>query len=141
MVTAGEPSSAVAATIARSRRARCTCWTSALGNPLRPRGKPRSLGVCASNPPCAALGRLLMYGDVQVTDANKGCPMLTRPRTLLAVTAAGCLVAGLATAAGSSVARTNAVQLGLPTVTSGHRPGPDVLYAPPPRAPQLENSG
>src|SRR5688572_8817095 len=27
----------------------------------------------------------------------------------------------------------------LPSVPSGHRPGPDVLYAPPPRAPQLEN--
>jgi hypothetical protein len=29
----------------------------------------------------------------------------------------------------------------LPRVASGHRPGPDVLYAPPPRAPQLENTG
>lgn len=29
----------------------------------------------------------------------------------------------------------------LPSVTSGPRPGPDVLYAPPPRAPQLENTG
>src|SRR3989475_4924163 len=27
----------------------------------------------------------------------------------------------------------------LPSVTSGARPGPDVLYAPPPAAPQLEN--
>ena len=27
----------------------------------------------------------------------------------------------------------------LPGAPSGHRPGPDVLYAPPPRAPQLEN--
>src|SRR2546428_12518408 len=27
----------------------------------------------------------------------------------------------------------------LPTVSSGARPGPDVLYAPPPAAPQLEN--
>lgn len=27
----------------------------------------------------------------------------------------------------------------LPSVASGHRPGPDVLYAAPPRAPQLEN--
>ncbi|MCU1601986.1 MAG: putative penicillin acylase [Frankiales bacterium] len=30
---------------------------------------------------------------------------------------------------------------GLPTVTSGHRPGPDILYASAPRAPQLENTG
>lgn len=30
---------------------------------------------------------------------------------------------------------------GLPRVASGHRPGPDILYAPPPRAPQLENTG
>src|SRR6476661_4151454 len=29
----------------------------------------------------------------------------------------------------------------LPSVPSGHRPGPDVLYAPAPRAPQLENTG
>jgi hypothetical protein len=29
----------------------------------------------------------------------------------------------------------------LPRVQSGHRPGPDALYAPPPRAPQLENTG
>src|SRR4051794_16249606 len=28
----------------------------------------------------------------------------------------------------------------LPSVASGHRPGPDVLYAPAPRAPQLENT-
>ena len=30
---------------------------------------------------------------------------------------------------------------GLPSVSSGARPGPDVLYAPAPRAPQLENTG
>jgi hypothetical protein len=29
----------------------------------------------------------------------------------------------------------------LPSVSSGQRPGPDLLYAPPPRAPQLENTG
>src|SRR3954463_12690779 len=29
----------------------------------------------------------------------------------------------------------------LPSVASGHRPGPDVLYAAPPTAPQLENTG
>src|SRR5688572_12017810 len=29
----------------------------------------------------------------------------------------------------------------LPTVESGPRPGPDILYAPAPRAPQLENTG
>src|SRR5918992_285464 len=29
----------------------------------------------------------------------------------------------------------------LPSVSSGHRPGPDVLYTPAPRAPQLENTG
>ncbi|MCA1708964.1 MAG: hypothetical protein LC808_39085, partial [Actinobacteria bacterium] len=34
-----------------------------------------------------------------------------------------------------------AVASGLPRVTSGHRPGPAILYAPPPRAPQLENTG
>src|SRR3954447_9074429 len=30
---------------------------------------------------------------------------------------------------------------GLPEVASGHRPGPDELYAPAPTAPQLENTG
>src|SRR3954447_5673470 len=30
---------------------------------------------------------------------------------------------------------------GLPEVASGHRPGPDELYAPAPEAPQLENTG
>src|SRR3954452_24894741 len=34
-----------------------------------------------------------------------------------------------------------AVIASLPHVASGHRPGPDALYAPPPRAPQLENTG
>ena len=34
-----------------------------------------------------------------------------------------------------------AAESSLPGVESGHRPGPDVLYAPPPRAPQLENTG
>jgi hypothetical protein len=34
-----------------------------------------------------------------------------------------------------------AAQASLPTVTSGHRPGPNILYAPAPRAPQLENTG
>ncbi|HEX2234531.1 MAG TPA: hypothetical protein VHG69_14330, partial [Thermoleophilaceae bacterium] len=29
----------------------------------------------------------------------------------------------------------------LPSVASGHRPGPDILYAPPAAAPQLENTG
>ena len=47
--------------------------------------------------------------------------------------AASALVAALAAA---SVAEAS-----LPTVSSGPRPGPDVLYAPPPRAPQLENTG
>src|SRR3954468_9145427 len=34
-----------------------------------------------------------------------------------------------------------AAQAGLPAVASGHRPGPDELYAPAPDAPQLENTG
>ncbi len=36
---------------------------------------------------------------------------------------------------------TPAKATGLPTVTSGHRPGPDILYASAPKAPQLENTG
>jgi hypothetical protein len=34
-----------------------------------------------------------------------------------------------------------ALASGLPSVSSGARPGPDILYAPPPVAPQLENTG
>src|SRR5437764_13706830 len=63
-------------------------------------------------------------------------------RTLLAAATAVALVAGAGAAAGTpgTVHRTAAVH-GLPTVASGHRPGPDILYAKPPRAPQLENTG
>src|SRR4051812_16216470 len=42
-------------------------------------------------------------------------------------------------AAGASAA--NAAPSSLPTVSSGARPGPDILYAPAPNAPQLENTG
>jgi hypothetical protein len=59
---------------------------------------------------------------------------LQRLRPLLALCAVTSLAgAGLAAAAPSSG--------GVPTVTSGQRPGPAVLYAPAPRAPQLENIG
>src|SRR5215213_2063521 len=51
-----------------------------------------------------------------------------RPIVLSAVVA-GALVASPAQAAS------------LPEVESGHRPGPDILYAPPASAPQLENDG
>lgn len=37
--------------------------------------------------------------------------------------------------------RATATDLGLPSVPSGHRPGPDALYLDPPSAPQLENTG
>ena len=43
--------------------------------------------------------------------------------------------------AGSLAAASNAAGQSLPTVEAGPRPGPDVLYAQPPRAPQLENTG
>lgn len=49
--------------------------------------------------------------------------------------------AGSAAAASSYAPGTQPISAApsLPRVTSGHRPGPDVLYAPPPSAPQLEN--
>jgi hypothetical protein len=48
-----------------------------------------------------------------------------------------CLLAAALAAAPSTLAAT-----GLPSVRSGHRPGPDALYAPPPKVvPQLENDG
>ena len=49
--------------------------------------------------------------------------------SLVAVTVALLLIPGGAASAN-----------GLPRVASGHRPGPDILYARPPRAPQLMNS-
>src|SRR2546423_7853882 len=72
--------------------------------------------------------------------------MMTSPRALVSAgTAAGLAVSfavGLGTAAGSSAdSRTPATQRGLPVVSSGHRPGPDILYSPPASAPQLENTG
>lgn len=62
-------------------------------------------------------------------------PRLTAVRLLTVVA----LAAGGTLAASSQAAAP--VPSGLPVVASGHRPGPDVLYAPPPRAPQLENRG
>src|SRR3954447_18167279 len=53
-------------------------------------------------------------------------------RRLLATTTAALLLG--ATAAGA------AAPSSLPAVTSGARPGPDLLYAPPPAAPQLTNA-
>jgi len=44
-------------------------------------------------------------------------------------------------AALSAAPAAGAAESSLPGVSSGHRPGPDVLYASPPRAPQLENTG
>src|SRR4051812_32015935 len=42
-------------------------------------------------------------------------------------------------AASPAVAASSAGNKSLPAVASGARPGPDVLYADPPAAPQLEN--
>ena len=61
---------------------------------------------------------------------------VARPHRLLLI----CLSLGLAgglTQSGASPARHSS----LPAVSTGHRPGPDILYATPPRAPQLENTG
>ena len=50
-------------------------------------------------------------------------------------------VAASAAALMLALAADTVLAASLPRVASGHRPGPDVLYAPPPRAPQLENTG
>jgi len=57
---------------------------------------------------------------------------VARPTKLVVV----CVALGLAGGLTNSGAAPS-----LPTPTSGHRPGPDILYAKPPRAPQLENTG
>jgi hypothetical protein len=55
-----------------------------------------------------------------------------RPTALVLLSAAAATVAALPPASAATADS-------LPTVTSGQRPGPDVLYADAPRAPQLEN--
>ena len=55
--------------------------------------------------------------------------------------AAAAALLALAATAGVAQAGSATHPRGLPTVASGHRPGPDVLYAPAPRVPQLENTG
>jgi hypothetical protein len=59
-----------------------------------------------------------------------------RARVALAISAAVALL-GTALVADTAGAATAS---GVPTVTSGQRPGPDTLYLPAPRAPQLENT-
>ncbi len=51
------------------------------------------------------------------------------------------LIVSLATGLGLAAPTAAADRDSLPHADSGHRPGPDALYAPPPRAPQLENTG
>src|SRR5712691_154494 len=65
-------------------------------------------------------------------------------RTLAAATVVAVLMAGatmFGTAAAAATARARHSASGLPSVSSGPRPGPAILYAKPPRAPQLENTG
>jgi hypothetical protein len=47
----------------------------------------------------------------------------------------------VASASGLTRSSTPAVGSGVPSVSSGARPGPDALYLPPAKAPQLENTG
>ena len=57
-------------------------------------------------------------------------------RSFLALAAAASLAA-----AGAAAGSASAAGAGLPAVSSGHRPGPDALYLPAAKAPQLENTG
>ncbi|MDQ1695948.1 MAG: hypothetical protein QOJ03_1301 [Frankiaceae bacterium] len=70
---------------------------------------------------------------------------LRSARSLLAVGLTAAVVAGMGTALGAPGPTVSPggrlAAHGLPSVGSGHRPGPDILYAKPPRAPQLENTG
>ena len=58
---------------------------------------------------------------------------MSRLRRLIVI----CVALGLA----GGLTQSGAAPRSLPAATSGHRPGPDILYAKPPRAPQLENTG
>ena len=68
---------------------------------------------------------------------------MAKARTLIAVTSAAAVLAGGAAWAEHPAAlrARPAGHSSLPTVRSGPRPGPAILYAKPPRAPQLENTG
>jgi pimeloyl-ACP methyl ester carboxylesterase len=69
---------------------------------------------------------------------------MAKARTVIALTSAAAVLAGGAAWAerGQPAALTagSVMSTGLPSV-SGPRPGPPILYAKPPRAPQLENTG
>ncbi|MFP5219835.1 MAG: hypothetical protein ACLGIG_08870 [Actinomycetes bacterium] len=60
--------------------------------------------------------------------------MRRRPAVAVLLAAALVAAAGAATAGGPAPSS-------LPKVGSGERPGPDALYLPPPKAPQLQNTG
>jgi len=65
-----------------------------------------------------------------------------RSRTsVLAALATGLLASAVAAPTAPAAAQGTPATAGLPTVESGPRPGPDALYLPPPRAPQLESTG
>ena len=54
---------------------------------------------------------------------------------------AGAAVGSVSSPQAPPTGAVTAPRSGLPQVKNGHRPGPDILYAKPPRAPQLENTG
>ena len=62
-------------------------------------------------------------------------------RPTVAALVAAALAAGMGLAAAGAPSKGASAAASLPSVASGARPGPDLLYAPPPRAPQLENTG
>jgi hypothetical protein len=70
---------------------------------------------------------------------------MAKARTLITVTSAAAVLAGGAAWADHPSRFAHPAGppggSGLPTVRSGPRPGPAILYAKPPRAPQLENTG
>jgi hypothetical protein len=70
---------------------------------------------------------------------------MAKARTVIAVTSAAAVLAGGAAWAERPIRIDPPVRpgahTGLPAVSSGPRPGPAILYAKPPRAPQLENTG
>lgn len=65
--------------------------------------------------------------------------MRRAPLLLLALVTAALVAAPVLPARSANPESPHTPSESLPTVSSGHLPGPDVLYAAPPRAPQLEN--
>src|ERR1700716_2404448 len=111
--------------MASRRRARWDISTTSRSRPCTPRGNERGTWTGSRRV-------MYRYGTV-AGERVRGWVGRFAVRRRIAGTWVSIIVAACATSAAHAGS--------LPSVTSGQRPGPDLLYAAPPRAPQLENAG